>query len=52
MGHVNIETTSGYCHAEAKSVPDPMLFARQLDGLPAVSISPPLQVKRIEFAAA
>lgn len=24
MGHVNIETTAGYCHAEAMSVPSPL----------------------------
>ena len=50
MGHVNIETTSGYCHAEAKSVPDPMIFVRQISAQPVITISLPL-AKRIDFAA-
>jgi site-specific recombinase XerD len=29
MGHVDIRTTAGYCHAEAKSVPDPIAQMRQ-----------------------
>ncbi len=48
MGHVNIETTAGYCHAEAKSVPDPMIFARMNFQSPVVIVSPP-EPKRIEF---
>lgn len=30
MGHSNINTTAGYCHKEAKSVPDPIARMRQL----------------------
>ena len=48
MGHVNIQTTSDYCHAEAKSVPDPMIFARAIPTLPVITIQP-LQPARIEF---
>lgn len=29
MGHKNLETTAGYCHAEALSVPDPLARLRQ-----------------------
>lgn len=51
MGHVNIETTGGYCHAEAKSVPDPMLFARAVSVQPVITVEP-VETRRIEFQSA
>jgi integrase len=46
MGHKNFETTAGYCHADAKSVPHPVeLMARRAS---LVSVAP-LQPARLEF---
>jgi site-specific recombinase XerD len=45
MGHKNIETTSGYCHAEAKSVPCP---SSRLRFNPLVAVELPA-VRRLEF---
>ena len=46
MGHKNFETTSGYCHAEAKSVPHP--FSRMNFQTTIISVQP-LETKRIEL---
>lgn len=45
MGHKNFETTAGYCHAEAKSVPSP--FSRMR--LPTTITIAPLQPHRLEY---
>lgn len=45
MGHKNFETTAGYCHAEAKSVPSP--FSR-MRSAPVVTLDP-LEPARLEY---
>lgn len=46
MGHNDVRTTLGYCHAEAKSVPDPLVFASRQ----AVITVPPFAARRFGFA--
>lgn len=46
MGHVDIRTTMGYCHADALSVPDPNFIAQHRPSIVAVRA---LQPARIEF---
>ena len=50
MGHADMRTTAGYCHATAKSVPDPVEKMRMLAGLrkTTITIAPP-QPRRLEF---
>ncbi len=47
MGHKQIQTTAGYCHADACSVPDPISFFRR----PTIFIQP-IKSARIEFSNA
>lgn len=40
MGHNNINTTAGYCHQEAKSVPDPIARMRSLRAESTLQVVP------------
>ena len=55
MGHVDVRTTMGYCHAEATSVPDPHLIVRQsgpvIPQLPRREIQLNINNDRLEITA-
>ena len=49
MRHSDIRTTAGYCHAEAKSVPDPIARMRELSGRQTIIHVQPIEPRRLNY---